>query len=406
MSANGSPIDTWSMATQDEKCDFKAIELKRRPLGDYDVLIDMKYCGVCHTDLHIAANHFPDVRPAKYPCVPGHELAGICAAVGPKVTKFKVGDTVGVGCMVDSCQECSACKRGEEQFCSKVVGTYNAPDKNGRAASYPPGKPTYGGYTTAHVCNEEFVIRIPKDYPLECAGPVMCSGVTMYSPLRRYGAKEGDTVGIVGLGGLGRMGIAIAKAMGCRVVCVSRSQSKEAMAKEAGADEFVASGDPKSMEAAAGLCDLILNTVPSYHNYTHYNSLLKSSGRQVLLGMHAGFVGSLIVDKVTFGTSRVAASAIGGIPATQEIIDLCAKHKIYPKVDIRPCWDLNEIYTALDKGNDSAVRYVLDIENTLNEKTLEKCTAPPPEIAEPHGTISPWNIVKEFFWLFFTFQWL
>lgn len=403
---NEKPVPTLCMATSSAACDFKPVALQRRPLGDYDVLIHMKYCGVCHSDLSVAAGHMDGVNPAAYPCVPGHELAGVCEAVGPKVSLIQVGQQVGVGCMVDSCQRCSSCRQGEEQKCTKQVGTYCGKDNgSGRAATYPAGQQTLGGYTTKMVVDENFAIRIPDGYPLEMAGPVMCAGITMYDPLKRLGMKPGDRVGIVGLGGLGQMGIKIAKVMGCSVTVISRSRSKAAFAAECGADAFVDSGAPEEMQAHINTLDLILNTVPVYHDYVAYHPLLKKAGKQVLLGLHAGVGGAFVVNAMTFGHSRVMMSAIGGVKNTQEVMNLCAEHKIYPHIKIVPAHELNEVYSKLEGSNDAGLRYVLDIENTLNEATAEKCVAPPPTFGEFKGGLTVPDIAKEGLWLFFTGKW-
>jgi len=397
------------MGCTDTGCDFKPMKLQRRPVGEYDILIDMKYCGVCHSDLSCAAGHTTGVSgPVKWPCVPGHELAGICTQVGSKVTKFKVGQQVGVGCMVDACMSCAACLRGEEQMCSKQVGTYNSKDNgSGRAESYPAGGHTLGGYTTKMVIHEDFTILIPNDYPLKFAGPVMCAGITMYDPMQRQNIKAGDKIGICGFGGLGQMGCKIAKALGCEVTVISRGVGKEAFAKECGADRFIVSSSLEQMKENANSLDLILNTIPVYHSYVDFNSLLKrKGGRQVLLGLHKGIAGAMIVNKITGNRSRILHSGIGGIEATQKVMDLCAEHKIYPDIKVIPAHDLNKVYELLDGANDEGLRYVLDIENTLNEETETKCVADPPKLSHVTGTISAVGALKESFWLLFTGKWL
>lgn len=313
--ASKAPIETLCMACEDADCNFRPMNLLRRPLGDNDVLIEMKYCGVCHTDLHFAANHMKGVLKTTYPCVPGHELAGICTAVGKSVTRVSVGDHVGVGCMVDSCLECKACKRGEEQMCVKQVATYQGKDFSGRAATYPAGGKTLGGYTTRHVVDERFAIIIPKSFPLEAAGPVMCAGVTMFDPLMRQGAKAGTRVGIVGLGGLGMLGIKLAKALGCVVTAISRTEGKLDIARKAGATEFVVSTDARQMAGARRSLDLILNTIPTQHDYEPYSRLLASGGKQVLLGISPAFAAALVVGLATGGRSKVIASGIGMLGA-------------------------------------------------------------------------------------------
>ena len=413
-SSPGAPIDTLCMACSDTSCDFKPVKLQRRAVGDMDLLLDMKYSGVCHSDLHSAAGHLDGLTGAKnFPHVPGHELAGVVVQVGSKVTKFAVGDHVGVGCIVDSCLNCDECKKGEEQKCkNKSTSTYQGKDLHGRAAVWPPeftnasGKTvkgyTLGGYTTKMVITEQFAIKIPKSYPLECAGPVMCAGVTLYDPLKVYGCKAGSKVGIVGLGGLGQMGVRIAKAMGATVTVISRASSKEAFAKKCGADLFVVSADAEQMAKQVGTLDMVLNTIPSYHDYLVYQPLLTSNGIQILLGLHAGFVGAMLTDNIVGGKSRLKMSGIGGIRATQEVIDLCDKNKIYPEISIEPVTALNNIYTALDKANDTGVRYVLDI-STLKEGV--KCDAEPPQLGPNQSHFTLGAVIKELCYLLCCCKW-
>lgn len=362
------------MGCKDSSCSFEPLRLKRRELNDLDVLIEMKYCGVCHSDLHIAAGHMENVLgKVEYPCVPGHELAGVVKQIGSKVTKFSVGDHIGVGCMVDSCLECSKCMEGQEQKCSKQVGTYAGKDWSGRA-QVPEREQTIGGYTNVMVVQERFGIKIPKSYPLEMAGPVMCAGITMYDPLKAFKAQPGDKVGIVGLGGLGVMGVKLAKALGCHVVAISRSESKKAFAEKCGAMAFLASSDAAQMDEHYRSFDLILNTIPSDHDESIYTALLKKSGHHVLLGLNSSTFGAFAVNAMTFGASKVTFSGIGGIPNTQEVIDLCDANKIYPEIEIHSVRELNRIYEKLDSSNDAGKRYVLDIANTLNEATFQQGT--------------------------------
>jgi len=393
------------MGCSDECCDFKPIKLKRRNIGDYDVQIEMKYCGVCHSDLHIAAGHI-GLGKVTYPCVPGHELAGVAVAVGAQVTKFKVGDHVGVGCMVDSCLKCKNCRAGEEQKCSKQVATYAGKDNgSGRAQTYPANTQTIGGYSTVQIVHERFGILIPADYPLEYAGPVMCAGVTMYDPLRRQKAKEKKSrVGIVGLGGLGVMGVKLARALGCEVTVISRSASKKDFAlNECGATSFLHSTDPTQMKDNAGKLDLILNTIPVNHPFHKYGALLSSKGKQVILGLHPGLGGAFLVDILTCGHSKHIGSGIGSIQCTQEVIDLCHEFNIRPEIEVRPCSDLNEIYSILDSNNDKGIRYVLDIANTLKDQNEKEVTVviedtpspppPPPTIKDVKKKLTLCNIL-------------
>jgi uncharacterized zinc-type alcohol dehydrogenase-like protein len=277
----------------------------------------MHYVGACHTDVHHARNEAAPLMPARYPCVPGHELAGVVAEVGSAVTLFKVGDHVGVGCMVDSCLECAACKRGEEQLCSRQVSTYGA--KPTPRSAVPPSAPqhTLGGYTSAFVVHERFAVRIPKSYPLAAAGPVMCAGITLFDPLRRHKAGPGTRVAIVGLGGLGAIGCKIAHAMGCTVTAVTRSQAKADFAlTKCSAHSSLLSNDPAAMAAALGTFDLVLNTIPVEHDWSIYTPLLTPSGKQVLLGLHSGLVAGIVAGAMCGG--RVVGSGIGcvwGVPS-------------------------------------------------------------------------------------------
>mmetsp|Transcript_94344 Transcript_94344/g.197025 ORF Transcript_94344/g.197025 Transcript_94344/m.197025 type:complete len:407 (-) Transcript_94344:810-2030(-) len=397
--ASSAPVDVLCMACEDSSCDFKPVKMQRRPVGPEDVLIDMKYCGVCHSDLHVAANHWAaGGMPTKYSCVPGHELAGVCIAVGEKVTKVKVGDHVGVGCMVDSCLECKECLAGNEQKCKKMVQTYNQEDRSGRAATYPQGGHTLGGYTSKFVVHEKFSIVIPKSYPLECAGPVLCSGVTMYEPMKVHGVTKDSHVGIVGLGGLGGMGIKLAKALGCKVSAITRSFAKEKMAKDLGADNVVASTDDESMLANEKSMDLIINTIPSGHNWGAYQGLLKKGGKQVLLGIHSGFAAAFVaaqIRKYSCSDCTVVSSAIGGIKTTEEVLALCAKNNIYPEVEVVPITKLSEVYTMLDAANDSGKRYVLDIEKTLTDEALTSYSAVPPTLGPNPSNLNPAGIFKD-----------
>jgi len=350
----------WAKSSADSE--FSKIEIKRNVTGDDDVTFDLKYCGICHTDVHIANN---DMGSTNYPCVPGHELAGIVTAVGKNVTKVKVGDRVGVGCIVDCCMDCSDCRAGEEHMCSKgMTGTYNGDIKHGHIATDSGW--TYGGYSGSQTVHHNFIVKIPDGFPLEAAGPVFCAGITMYSPLCYWKANNGGMrVGVIGIGGLGQMGVRLAKAMGNTVTAISTSPNKEASAREIGADNFVVSTDPKSMASAAKSLDLILNTVSASHNLTHYTSLLANKGVLVQLGlvMSPHPVQQL---PLMFGKLSIAGSLIGGLPETQECIDFCMKHNIIPKIKIVTSKDLGEVYKELASKNDSIIRNVLDIEASKN----------------------------------------
>ena len=296
--------------------------INRGVCGDDHVKLELLYSGICHTDCHIGKNHLGNTR---YPCVPGHELIGRVTEVGKNVTKFKVGDNVGVGCMVDTCLECPQCLQGDEQYCHKgKCGTYNGNRKYGRV----PGNqdlPTYGGYTASNVVHQHFVFSIPDSIPLELAAPILCAGITMYDPLKQWGATKGHkmVIGIVGIGGLGTMGIKIAKALGHDVVAISTSAAKKEMATAKGATHFVVSTDPESVKAHAGMCNLVLNTISADHDVNTYMPLLAKGGVMCELGlsMKPHTISQL---PLIFNRTAITGSNIGGVAATQEVIELCA----------------------------------------------------------------------------------
>lgn len=393
---NGS-VEVIGMACKDCNCDFKPYKFRRRAMGDNDVLIEVHYCGVCHSDLHVAANHFVGLDPklsTKYPAVVGHEQSGVAVAVGKNVTKFKVGDHVGVGCLVDGCGECAMCQQGHEQYCSKAkaggedfgVQVYQSKNVLGKAAVFPEDSYTQGGYATKMVIHENFAVKIPKDYPLECAGPILCSWITMYEPLQTHGATEGTKVGIVGMGGLGIMGVQLAKAIGCEVTAISRGTKKNAIAKEKGADHCLNSKSDADMAAQAGTLDLIISTVPVHHDITPYWRLLKPAGNLVIAGLTPMFLAS-VTAKPVGKAAGVVPTLIGGIQNTQAVMDLVAKAGIKPNTKVVPVSELNNCFTKLDQSNDSALRYVLDIKGTLSDfaAAQKACTAKAPELSPPKG---------------------
>lgn len=370
-----SGIPAIAMGCVDCRCHMKPFRFHRRAVGDHDVQVELRYCGVCHSDVHFARN---DLSRAVYPMVPGHELSGVCVAVGGAVTKFAVGDHVGVGCFVDSCLECGPCQSGREQYCSKgMTMTYGGQDRHGRAALGADMAATYGGYSTQMVVHERFAIKIPKEYPLEKAGVLLCAAVSMYDPLKEWGAKAGTRVGIVGIGGLGHMGVKLAKALGCSVTAVSRSEAKRAFAEQLGADRYVSLSSPEQLAGASKSLDLILNTICKPHDIAPLMALLDVSGTLVQLGLFAR-PPALPHIPMMFGRTSVAGSLIGGIRAQQEVIEFCAERKIYPEVEVRPVSDLGDIFEKLDQGNDSGLRYVLDIA-TLTDGAFQACEAPPPK---------------------------
>ncbi len=289
----------------------------------------------------------------------------------------------------------------------KQTSTYNGKDGNGRAAVYPKDSRTLGGYTKTMVVNEKFGVLVPPSYPLKMAGPVMCAGITMYDPIVKANLNPGAKVAVVGLGGLGIMGLKIAKAMGYEATAISRTDAKKALAVQAGISKYIASSSTEAMTTSRGKFDLILNTIPSYHDYDIYTTLLARQGKQVLLGLHAGLGAALIVNGLTCGASKVIMSGIGGIRATQEVIDLCNKHQIFPEIEVMPCSALNSIYEKLDSSNETGVRYVLDIENTLNERTMAECEGKPAPVLQPavNGGLSLGSILSDAMRLFCCCKW-
>jgi uncharacterized zinc-type alcohol dehydrogenase-like protein len=322
---------------------------RRDPRAD-DVTIEILYCGVCHSDLHQARN---DWANSIYPMVPGHEIIGRVVAVGSQVTRFKVGDHAGVGCMVDSCQTCEACEEGEEQYCSCFpTFTYNALDRE--------GAPTYGGYSDRIVVKERFVVKIPDGLDLAGAAPLLCAGITTWSPLRHWKVNDKSRVAVVGLGGLGHMAIKLAKALGAHVTLFTRSPGKSDDARRLGADEIVLSTDPDQMATAGGRFDLIIDTVPYAHDLNPYLPTLAINGTIVLVG----YLGPLEppVDSVPLimGRKSIAGSLIGGIAETQALFDFCGKHGVISDIEVIRMRDINEAYERLLKA-DVKYRFVIDM---------------------------------------------
>jgi len=338
--------------TESTKDDLKEMTIERRDVLENDVKIDILYCGVCHSDIHAAKN---DWGNTKYPLVPGHEIVGKVTDVGSKVKNYKKDDLVGVGCMVDSCQECAPCEADLEQFCEKgMVGTYNGKNKH-------TGKQTFGGYSTTVTVREEFVLKIPTNLDTKAVAPLLCAGITTYSPLNHWNVKKGDKVGVVGLGGLGHMGIKFAHAMGAETIMITTSPDKAKDAKRLGADDVIISKNDDEMKAHKNSFDFILNTVPVKHDINPYLNLLKIDATMCMVGaieplepMHGG---SLIM-----GRKRVAGSLIGGIKETQEMLDFCGEHNITSDIEMI---DMQEINKAFERVTDSDVKYrfVIDMES-------------------------------------------
>jgi uncharacterized zinc-type alcohol dehydrogenase-like protein len=324
---------------------FKSTTIDRRELGPKDVLIEIKYAGICHSDIHTARGEWGDIE---YPLVPGHEIVGIIAEVGSEVSKHAVGDRAGVGCLVDSCRTCDNCKKGLEQYClNGSVGTYNGINK------YGDGERTQGGYSTHIVVTEDFALKIPEGIPLENAAPLLCAGITTYSPLRHWGAGPGKKVAIIGLGGLGHMGVKLAHAMGAEVTVLSRSLSKKDDGINLGADHYYATEDKDTFEKLKGTFDLIVNTVSAKIDLDAFLSLLAVDGTMVNVGAPPEPL-SIQVFSLIPGRKSFAGSVIGGIPETQEMLNFCAEHKLGSEIEMITA---DEIDTAYERVLASDVRY-------------------------------------------------
>ena len=323
---------------------------RRSPRAD-DVAIDILYCGVCHSDIHQARNEW---GIAVYPLMPGHEIIGRVTAVGDKVTAYKVGDLVGVGCMVDSCRTCEACAKDLEQYCLEgPTMTYATPDR-------VDGSNTMGGYSDSIVVSEHFVVKIPAKLDLASAAPILCAGITTYSPLKHYGVKAGDKVGILGMGGLGHMGIKFAKAMGAEVTLFTRSASKAEEGRRQGADHVIVSTDAEQMQAAAGSFDFLLDTIPVQHDLNPYLETLTFDGVHILVGLIEPVEPPLHAANLVLKRRVLAGSLIGGIAETQEMLDFCAEHGIVSDIEMIRMQDINEAYERMLKS-DVKYRFVIDM---------------------------------------------
>lgn len=337
-------------ATFDPQKKLVPYTISRRETGAHDVAIEIKYCGVCHSDVHQARDEWGG---SLFPMVPGHEIVGVVTSTGQSVKKFKVGDKVGVGCLVDSCRICPSCKEGLEQYCEGGnVATYNSVEKDGKT-------PTYGGYSTNITVHEDFVLRIPDNLPLDAAAPLLCAGITTYSPLKHWKIGPGKKVGVIGLGGLGHMAVKLAVAMGAEVTVLSHSEKKRADAERFGAKEFIVTKDPAVFEKYAKSFDLLLNTVSVELDWNLYIELIKRDGSMVLLGVPSkappvsafGLIG---------GRRSLSGSLIGGLPETQEMLDFCGKNNIVCDIEMINIQDINEAYERMING-DVRYRFVIDI---------------------------------------------
>jgi alcohol dehydrogenase (NADP+) len=351
-------IKVYGYAAQRAGAPLTPFQFQRREPGPHDVHIEILYSGICHSDLHQAHAHW---GARLFPMVPGHEIIGRVVAVGAHVTNLNAGDYAGVGCMVDSCRKCSACKEDLEQYCEEgVTWTYNAIERDGAT-------PTYGGYSDQIVVEERFVVRIPEKLDLKGAAPLLCAGITMYSPLKHWNIGPGQKVGVIGLGGLGHMGVKFAKAMGGRVVMITTSPEKGKDATRLGADEVLVSRDAKAMTAQAGTFDFLLNTIPVAHDVNPYIALLKRDRTMVLVGALEELQPPVNGANLIFGRKSITGSGIGGMAETQEMIDFCAEHGVVSDVEVVPIQSVNEAWKRLAK-NDVKYRFVIDMAS-LRQKT-------------------------------------
>jgi uncharacterized zinc-type alcohol dehydrogenase-like protein len=342
-------LDTRAYAAFDPKSPFRPHRIARREPGEHDVLIEILFCGVCHSDVHQVRNEWDN---ANYPMVPGHEIAGRVTRVGSKVTRFSAGDPVGVGCFVDSCRRCPSCLKGEEQFCDgPLVFTYNGFEKDGKT-------PTFGGYSSHIVVDENYVLRIAKDAPLDRVAPLLCAGITTYSPLRHWKVEKGSRVAVLGLGGLGHMAVKLAAAMGAEVTLLSSSPSKKKDAARLGAHSFELTSDAASLGALARRFDLLIDTVSAPHEIAGYAEMLRTDGTMVLLGVPEK-PATLPAFPLIMRRRSIAGSLIGGIRETQEMLDFCAARGITAEVETIPIQDIDRAYERMIKG-DVRYRFVVD----------------------------------------------
>lgn len=344
-------IQAIGYAAKDATSSLRPFKFERNTPGPDEVQIDILYCGVCHSDLHQVRNEWQNTV---YPCLPGHEIVGRVTKVGQNVTKFKEGDPAGVGCMINSCQQCEPCRTGEEQYCEgphSWTATYNGPMK-------PDGSNTFGGYSNNIIVRENFVLKIPRNLDTHAVAPLLCAGITTYSPLRHWNVSAGQKVGVVGIGGLGHMAIKLAKAMGAHVVAFTTSPEKEADARRFGAEDVVISTDEEAMQKHASSFDFILSTIPTKHDINPYVQLLKRDSTLALVGALEPLE-PLDNSQVAFHRRSVTGSLIGGIAETQEVLDFCAEHGIVADVEIIPIQKINEAFERMNKG-DVKYRFVID----------------------------------------------
>lgn len=356
-------MDIIAFGTETPSAELGPLKFTRRDVEAGEIAIEISHCGVCHSDLHQARDDWDNTV---WPCIPGHEIVGKVIAVGDGVTRFKVGDRAGVGCMVNSCQECEQCKAGQEQYCTgprSCTLTYNGPKK-------PDGSNSYGGYSTGIIVREEFGITIPEAIDSEHAAPILCAGITTYQPMKYFGLKEGQTLGVAGIGGLGHMAVQIGKALGAKVIALTTSPEKAAAVRHLGADEVIAMDDEDAVKEAALSIDLLVDTIPYKHDINAYLGLMRAKGQIAVVGNFLGF-DDVDSGQMVFQHVGITGSLIGGIADTQEVVDLCAKHDIRPQTELIRMDQINEAFQRM-QDEDVRFRHVIDIDSLRkNEKARE-----------------------------------
>jgi alcohol dehydrogenase (NADP+) len=348
-------MKVYGYGTKSSDIELAPVTFERKDAQKGEVEFKVLYCGVCHSDLHQIQNDWDN---SLYPCVPGHEILGVVTAVGKGVTKFKKGDFIGVGCMVNSCQNCDSCQKDAENYCQgpkSCTFTYNGP-KN------PDGTNSYGGYTTNMVVREEFGLTIPDNLDPKYVGPIMCAGITVYSPMIHWNLEEGQTLGVAGIGGLGNMAIKLGKALGAEVIAFTRNEDKRDQILKMGADKVVISKDEDEMKEAAQSLNLLINTIPVPHDIAPYIDLMKTDSTIVIVGNMIKFP-EFSPGPMVFNRIQLAGSLIGGIKETQEVLELCAKHDIKPSIKIIQMDEINDVLKTLENGNDADFRHVIDMES-------------------------------------------
>ncbi len=373
-------IPTIGYASKSKTSKLKPYEFSRKDVGPHEILIDIQYCGVCHSDVHQVKNEWQNTL---YPCMPGHEIIGVVEKVGKKVSRWKTGELVGVGCMIDSCHKCESCKEGLEQFCVRgATATYN-----GNLRHPEESENTYGGYSKKIVVKEDFVLRIPRGMEITSAAPILCAGITTYSPMRHWKVKKGTRVGVVGIGGLGNMAIKIAHALGAEVTAITSSREKMEHTKKIGAKHVLLSKDKKAMAKAAGTLDFIISTIPQPHDINPFIELLARDGVISVVGCLAPLTEPLDMSKMIMERRTLATSVIGGVAETQEVLDFCAKHKIAPDIELIDIHEINEVYEQLHNG-DVDHRFVIDMASIQGDHeskgVLEKLGFTPAEKKKAH----------------------